>query len=64
MEEAIATKTKRIQTTAKVLKQLNFYGELPAAEQICQTHGQVGASGIVQNFRNSHFLFNGSSFAS
>ena len=29
MEEAIATKTKKIQTNAKVLKQLNFYGKLP-----------------------------------
>ena len=70
MEDAIATKTKKIQTNAKVLlKAIKLLREVtsllsegdsepdqPAAEQICQTHGQVAASVIVQSVRNSHFL--------
>ena len=47
---------KFLREVTSLLSEGDSEPDQPAAEQICQTHGQVGASGILQNFRNSHFL--------
>ena len=47
---------KFLREVTSLLSEGDSEPDQPAAEQICQTHDQVEASGIVQNVRNSHFL--------